>query len=125
MFAMAREFAKEKMLPHAAAWEEDKVGFISSVGAMVLCPQVQQCCGTALPPPAPMQPTANNRSVEGGQGRMQKGQYMQATVELQPEGVDVVASRAAHQHLPACCTHTLSDTHHLPTCPLHFTPPLS
>lgn len=25
MFALAREFAKEKMLPHAAAWEEDKV----------------------------------------------------------------------------------------------------
>jgi hypothetical protein len=24
MFALAREFAKEKMLPHAAAWEEDK-----------------------------------------------------------------------------------------------------
>jgi hypothetical protein len=24
MFQMAREFAKEKMLPHAAAWEEDK-----------------------------------------------------------------------------------------------------
>ena len=24
MFQMAREFAKEQMLPHAAAWEEDK-----------------------------------------------------------------------------------------------------
>jgi hypothetical protein len=25
MFALAREFAREKMLPHAAAWEQDKV----------------------------------------------------------------------------------------------------
>jgi hypothetical protein len=24
IFTLAREFAKEKMLPHAAAWEEDK-----------------------------------------------------------------------------------------------------
>jgi alkylation response protein AidB-like acyl-CoA dehydrogenase len=24
MLALAREFAKEKMLPHAAVWEEDK-----------------------------------------------------------------------------------------------------
>jgi hypothetical protein len=28
MFEMAREFAKEKMLPHAASWEEDKVGYV-------------------------------------------------------------------------------------------------
>lgn len=28
MFEMAREFAKEKMLPHAAFWEEEKASHV-------------------------------------------------------------------------------------------------